>query len=324
MSTAWSSSTTGWFIHARLKAHDWDLSCCVAHTCWDMRADGLCRIARTAKNSAIHAGNGTFFSDSPDDLTSMDAIKGSYQDSQHGKQKSGTSRSAMPTVPKPSPKSDAPSSDIAPWMDPAPPHKTSASTTDAPSSNIAPWMDDDDDELPKAMSTHGLTSGNYFNEGPPQLHLSSNYRPDTQDSDSTDPIFRTLNYDERRPSMASATTQDSSQTSVSKTSTNKSTPYKKVANIFGDEGRQSSRSSDTSIPTSLQREPTGSSRLGSSHTKNASYDDGRQPQSPTSSRSRTPPPSDVTPWLFQDYKVSMIAYSVYFRTMFACVIMWFR
>lgn len=150
-----------------------------------------------------------------------------------------------------------------------------------------------------ALPTHAFASSNFFNDGPPKLQLSPSFRPDTSNSDSPDPMFRD---NERRPSVASGTTE-SSQTSVSKASTNRGTPYKKVAGFFSDDGRQSSRSSDTSIPNTLQRELTASSsRHGSIHT---SRDDGRPPTSPTSSRPRTPlPSSDVTPWLFQDFKVS--------------------
>ena len=153
-----------------------------------------------------------------------------------------------------------------------------------------------DESLP-AISTHGLTSGNFFNDVQSKLQISPSLRPDTGqtgDSRVTDMIFA----DERRPSLASATTV-SSQNSVSKASTNRSTTHRKVAGFFTDDGRQSSRSSDTSLPSTLQREQT-SSRHNSVHT--ASTD--RAPTSPTNSRPRTPlPSSDVTPWLFQDFKV---------------------
>ena len=166
-----------------------------------------------------------------------------------------------------------------------------------PNADIAPWMDDG---LP-ALSTHGLTSSNSYNEGPPKTQPSPSFRPDserTTDSESPDPMFLS---NDRRPSLASATTVDS-QSSLSKTSANKGTPYKKVAGFFGDDGRQSPRGSDTSIPGTLQREQTASSRHGSRH---ASRDEGR-PISPSSSRPRTPlPSSDVVPWLFQDFKVSL-------------------
>lgn len=208
-------------------------------------------------------------------MAPVDAIKGTRQESQHGKQKSSTTR------------------------DPEPPSSRLPPPVEAPTSDIAPWMNDD---LP-AISTHGLTSGKHFNDGPPKLQFSSNFRSDTGDSDSPDPMFLTLG-DERRPSLATSATTESSQTSLSKTSTNKTTPYRKVAGLFSDDGRQSSRSSDISISNTLQREQTSSSRHGSLHTRHTSGDDGWGPNSPTNSRPRTPAPSsDVTPWLFQDYKV---------------------
>lgn len=169
-------------------------------------------------------------------------------------------------------------------------------STEGRNAEIAPWMDDG---LP-ALSTHGLTSSNFCNDGLSKAQRSPSFRPNsgrTADSESPDPMF--LSYD-RRPSLASATTVDS-QNSLSRASTSRGIPYKKVAGFFGDEGRQSPRSSDTSIPSTLQREQTTSSWHGSRHT---SRDEGR-PMSPTSSRPRTPlPSSDVVPWLFQDFKVS--------------------
>ena len=167
----------------------------------------------------------------------------------------------------------------------------------APNADIAPWMDDG---LP-ALSTHGLTSSNSFHDGHSKAQPTPSFRTDsgrTADSESPDPMF--LN-NVRRPSLTSANTADS-QSSMAKVSTTRGTPYKKVAGFFGDEGRQSPRGSDTSIPNTLQREQTASSRHGSRH---ASRDEGR-PISPSTSRPRTPlPSSDVVPWLFQDFKVSL-------------------
>ena len=180
---------------------------------------------------------------------------------------------------------------------PMPPLPRRPPPTEAPNADIAPWMDDG---LP-ALSTHGLTSSSFFNDGPSKAQPSPSFRPDsgrTADSESPDPMFLS---NDRRPSLTSATTIDS-QTSQSKAGTNKGTPYKKVAGgFFGDEYRQSPRSSDTNIPSTLQREQTASSLHGSRH---ASRDEGR-PISPTSSRPRTPlPSSDVVPWVFQDFTVS--------------------
>lgn len=227
---------------------------------------------RAAKNSSIVKGNGTFFSDSPDDAPPADAIRGTYLDYHQEKEKSEAAKGPVPSVSKRPPLTEAPNADIAPWMD---------------------------DGIP-ALSTHGLTSSNFFNDGLSKAQRSPSFRPDsgrTADSESPDPMFLT---NDRTPSLASATTVDS-QSSLSKASTSRGTPYKKAAGFFGDEGQQSPRSSDTSIPSTLQREQTASSRHGSRH---ASRDEGR-PVSPSSSRPRTPlPSSDVVPWLFQDFKVS--------------------
>lgn len=243
---------------------------------------------RAAKNSSIVAGNGTFFSDSPDDVSPADAIKGTYLDYHEGKEKPESSKGSTPSVSKRTPSAEAPNADIAPWMD---------------------------DGLP-ALSTHGLTSSNFFNDGLSKVQRSPSFRPDsgrTADSDSPDPMFLS---NDRRPSLASATTVDS-QNSLSKTSKSRGTPYKKAAAFFGDEGRQSPRSSDTSIPSTLQREQTASSWHGSRH---ASRDDGR-PISPSSSRPRTPlPSSDVVPWLFQDFKVSIVVCVCVKRSACACLL----
>ena len=180
---------------------------------------------------------------------------------------------------------------------PIPPMSKRPPPAEAPNADIAPWMGDG---LP-ALSTHGLTSSSFFNDGSSKAQPSPSFRPDsgrTADSESPDPMFMS---NDRRPSLASATTIDS-QNSLCKASTSKGTPYKKVTGFFGDEYRQSPRSSDTNIPSTVQREQTASSRHGSSHT---SRDEGR-PISPSSSRPRTPlPSSDVVPWVFQDFTVSL-------------------
>ena len=228
---------------------------------------------RATKNSSIVAGNGTFFSDSPDDVSPAGAIKGTYLDYRQEKDNPAVAKGPIPSVSKHPPSIEAPNAEIAPWMD---------------------------DGLP-ALSTHGLTSSNFFNDDLPKAQRSPSFRPDsgrTAGSESPDPMFHS---NDRRPSLASATTVDS-QSSLPKASTSRGTPYKKVTGFFGVEGRQSPRSSDTSIPSTLQREQTASSWHSSRH---ASRDEGR-PISPSSSRPRTPlPSSDVVPWLFQDFKVSL-------------------
>ncbi len=235
----------------------------------------VCEEFRAAKNNSIVAGNGTFFSESPDEPSPADAVRGTLLDYRPSQPQQDSGKGAIPSVSRRPPSTEAPNADIAPWMD---------------------------ESLP-SLSTHGFASSNLFSDGPPNLQLSHSFRPDTGGSDSPDAGF--LNG-ERRPSIATSATTESSQTSNSKASTSRGTPYKKVAGFFSDDGRQSSRSSDTSIPNMLQRELTASSsRHGSIHT---SRDEGRPPTSPNSSRPRTPlPSSDVTPWLFQDFKVGSTA-----------------
>jgi len=221
------------------------------------------------------AGNGTFFSDSPDETSPPDAVRRTLLDYRPDKPAQDAAKGPIPSVSKRPPSSENPSADIAPWMDDAVP----------------------------SFPNHGFNmSSNFFNDGPPKLQLSPSFRPDTGDSDSQDPMFQ----DERRPSLATSATTESSQTSMSKASTSRGTPYKKVAGLFSDEGRKSSKSSETSLPNTLQREQTASSsRHGSIHASHHSRDDGRPPTSPVGSRPRTPlPSSDVTPWLFQNFKVS--------------------
>lgn len=166
------------------------------------------------------------------------------------------------------------------------------------SAQIAPWATEGS-SIPGAVP-----SGSFFDDGRGKLPASPSFRPDTGRtgaSDSPDPMFF---GDERRPSMASATTVSSSN-SNRRASTSRSTRHKKLANFFGEDGHESSRGSDTSVFTTGRDHSTSShshrDRNNSVHTINT---DGR-PISPTSSRPRTPlPSSEVTPWLFQDFKAS--------------------
>ena len=166
------------------------------------------------------------------------------------------------------------------------------------SSQIAPWINDG----PPMLNTYEINASNFLSNGPDGLQTSPNSpkgvgrsTADESHSDSGCP-----RADDRRPSAVSDATV-SSQNSTSKASAHKNAAHKKLAGIFSDDGRQSSRGSENSIPNSLQRETTQTSQNGSIQ---SSYTDGR-PLSPNSSRPRSPlPSSDVTPWLFQDFKVS--------------------
>jgi len=101
--------------------------------------------------------------------------------------------------------------------------------------------------------------------------------------------------DDRRPSIASATTVSSQG---SKSSVGRGF-HKKLQNIFGEEYQESSRqNSDSSLPPGIERPP---SRL---RARNNSVTDGTRrdsrPTSPSSFRPKSPmPSSEVTPWEFQ-------------------------
>lgn len=193
---------------------------------------------------------------------------------------------------------------------PAPRRQPSAAVQNT---QISPWA------IEGSPDTGAIPAGSFFDDGRNRLPVSPSFRPDTGRtgaSDSPDPMFF---GDERRPSMASATTV-SSTNSNRRASTSRSTRHKKLANFFGED--ESSRGSDTSIFTT-GRDHSASShshrdrdRNNSIHTINI---DGR-PVSPSSSRPRTPiPSSEVTPWLFQDFKVSSCVHFCPTQSMHVCV-----
>ena len=115
--------------------------------------------------------------------------------------------------------------------------------------------------------------------------------------------------DDRRPSAASAMTVSStgSRSSFSRGF------HKKLQNVFGEdfpgEGRQKSDSSlnnARSQITETQSLHAPRNRGNSLNNTFGSGDYNSRPTSPTSSRPRTPQPSsEVTPWEFQDSKVSL-------------------
>ena len=181
-----------------------------------------------------------------------------------------------------------------------PPVSKYAKHTSVPNNQIAPWAT----ESPTYL-TRGEAPGSFFDDGQNRYPVSPSFRPDTARtgaSDSPDPLFI---GDERRPSMASATTVSSSNSNpwVSMT---KNTRHKKIANFLGDDGHESSRGSETSILATGHRDHSTSSRSRKdrNNSVNTINNDG-SPTSPSNSRPRTPlPSSEVTPWLFQDIKVS--------------------
>jgi adenylate cyclase len=101
--------------------------------------------------------------------------------------------------------------------------------------------------------------------------------------------------DDRRPSVASATTVSSTG---SKSSMGRGF-HKRLQNVFGEDFPADDRqNSDTSLNT--QQRNRGNSLSNTIGSKQQS-----RPTSPTSSRPRTPQASsEVTPWEFQDSKVT--------------------
>ncbi len=175
-----------------------------------------------------------------------------------------------------------------------------------PSADIAPWAANDGRTVPKG----GTSSESFFDDGHSKFQTSPSFRPDTGGTCTSGSPDRLSYGDERRPSIASATTISSQNSnSNSRASVSRGTRRSKIAGFFGDDanGRESSRSSDTSILPGGQREHSTSSasQRDRNNSINAFNHDGR-PLSPGNSRPRTPlPSSDVTPWLFQDFKVSL-------------------
>lgn len=112
--------------------------------------------------------------------------------------------------------------------------------------------------------------------------------------------------DDRRPSVASATTVSSSG---SKSSVSRGGFHKRLQNVFGEEFPADSRqNSDTSLTAPYVGETqslrgTRNRNNSVNNTLGSSFNS--RPGSPVSSRPRTPlPSSEVTPWEFQDFKVS--------------------
>jgi len=120
--------------------------------------------------------------------------------------------------------------------------------------------------------------------------------------------------DDRRPSVASATTIGSTG---SKSSIGPGGFRKKLQGFFGDDYSESRQNSETSLPPGLpygahdQSAQRGRNRTNSTHNTIGSIQS--RPTSPSSSRPRTPlASSEVTPWEYQDSKVSSyMLWSVY-------------
>ncbi|KAL5430906.1 hypothetical protein PMIN07_008047 [Paraphaeosphaeria minitans] len=142
--------------------------------------------------------------------------------------------------------------------------------------------------------------GSFFNDSNEDIAQLSPRptRPGSQDDGIAFP------RDDRRPSMASATTVSSTG---SKSSGTRAGYHKRLQNVFGEDFPQDSRqNSDTSLPapyvTESQSLRAGRNRANSqNNTLGSSFNS--RPNSPVGSRPRTPlPSSEVTPWEYQDYK----------------------
>lgn len=216
----------------------------------------------------------TFFSDSPDSPMDL-GMSSTIRDC-------GRDQGALPKRPE----------------EPGQTASRQAPSASAPDDEIAPWLS----TAPSAFNG-AVHNGSFFDDRPAKAHAPATTRPDTGAGDTFDPMFQS---DDRRPSMASATTVSSQNSaSISRTSTNRGTQHRRLGAFFGDDGQDSLRSSDTSILTAPRDHSTSSqSRKARHNSVQTNNTDGGRPGSPTSSRPRSPlPSSDVTPWLFQDFKV---------------------
>lgn len=182
-------------------------------------------------------------------------------------------------------------------------HATSGQASNA---EIAPWANGG------SLAAGPTASGDIYGRNSGKNQRPSSFRPGTGQrgaSDAADPVF---SHDDRRPSVISVTSA-SSQISNSRPTDSRRAPHKKLVGFFGDDSRESLRGSDTSIATTGQRDHSTSSRSKRNNSVYTNSTDGR-PTSETSSRARTPPSSDVTPWLFQDFKVSLRVRVCYTRS----------
>ena len=246
----------------------------------DFQADQARDTNRGLNDPSGLLSGGTLYTEPSEDISPRGGIRGDGLPDRHDQRYLGSNALGLAPAPL----------TISPRV------KAKQSGTNA---DIAPWMT----EGPE-LNTHGFNQ-NMFGDVP---NKSPSLRPGTGRSgttDSTDPLYR---GDDRQPSINSATTI-SSGNSWSKANRRDTGPNKKIAPFIGDDGRMSSKSSEVSLPSTLQRETTNSSW----HSSQSNRQDAGGMHSPTSSRPRTPfdiPSSDVTPWLYQDSKVRRARLSV--------------
>ena len=217
----------------------------------------------------------TFFSDSPDSPMDLDMSNTIRDCGREQGRYSNRKEERGPAAAKQAPSASAPDADIAPWMSTGP------------------------------STFNGVAhSGSFFDERTTNTKPSASVRPDTRASDSFDPMFYS---DDRRPSIASLNTVSSQNSAtVSRTNTNRGAQHRRLGHFFGDDGHDSWGGSDASILTPGRDHSTSSqSRKARHNSVQTNNTDGAHTGSPSSSRPRSPQPSsEVTPWLFQDFKVS--------------------
>lgn len=161
-------------------------------------------------------------------------------------------------------------------------------TASSTNSQVAPWA-----SPPNGVNMANSVWSSFFNDSNEDVSSSSpGFRPAT--STREDSMGFPMK-DDRRPSVASATTVSSTG---SKSSMGRGF-HKRLQNVFGEDFPADDRqNSDTSLNT--QQRNRGNSLSNTIGSKQQS-----RPTSPTSSRPRTPQASsEVTPWEFQDSKVT--------------------
>ena len=135
--------------------------------------------------------------------------------------------------------------------------------------------------------------------------LSPGFRPSSGQEDSPGYMG-----DDRRPSIASATTVSSvgSKSSVGRNF------HKKLQGFFGDDypaeetpPRQGSIAAGSSFPPGVDVTPRSSRNRNNSVNTGSTMNERSRPVSPSSfSRPRSPSASEVTPWEFQDVSLSVL------------------
>ncbi|EME42487.1 adenylate cyclase-like protein [Dothistroma septosporum NZE10] len=202
--------------------------------------------------------------------------------------------------------------DSTPWEDHTPPadknipsisHHPPTATSAAPP--MAPWNSNDNDRAPHMPQS--VFTGSFYNDSNEDLgQVSPRFTPGG-------PMGFTGDNEDRRPSIASATTVSSTGSAKNSIS---GRMHKKLQGFFGEdvrdamsEGRDSSRqnSEASSVHHGQGQLPPFAPGGGTGRNRNNSMNDAMMrsgPPSPSSqSRPRTPipqPSSEVTPWIYQD------------------------